>query len=33
VLEGLSAGEQVVRGGAGFLADGDHVRVTAPLGR
>jgi RND family efflux transporter MFP subunit len=33
VLEGLAAGEQVVRGGAGFLADGDHVRVTVPLGR
>jgi multidrug efflux pump subunit AcrA (membrane-fusion protein) len=27
VLDGLSTGERVVRTGAGFLADGDHVRV------
>jgi RND family efflux transporter MFP subunit len=32
VLDGLAEGERVVRGGAGFLADGDHVRVAAPLG-
>jgi RND family efflux transporter MFP subunit len=31
VLEGLATGEQVVRSGAGFLADGDHVRLAAPL--
>lgn len=30
VLDGLSAGERVVRTGAGFLADGDHVRVIPP---
>ncbi|WP_051257079.1 efflux RND transporter periplasmic adaptor subunit [Brevundimonas aveniformis] len=28
VLEGLSAGQQVVTDGAGFLGEGDHVRVT-----
>lgn len=28
VLEGLAAGERVVRTGAGFLADGDHVRLA-----
>lgn len=29
VLEGVSAGQQVVAQGAGFLGEGDHVRVTA----
>lgn len=28
ILDGLKAGEQVVVQGAGFLADGDHVRVV-----
>ncbi|MFD1107799.1 efflux RND transporter periplasmic adaptor subunit [Pseudoroseomonas ludipueritiae] len=28
VLDGLAAGERVVRTGAGFLADGDHVRLA-----
>ena len=28
VLEGLAAGEQVVVAGAGFLGDGDRVRVA-----
>jgi hypothetical protein len=28
VLEGLEGGEQVVVEGAGFLADGDRVRVV-----
>ena len=29
IASGLTAGERVVVGGAGFLADGDHVRVVA----
>jgi RND family efflux transporter MFP subunit len=33
VLEGLAPGDQVVTAGAGFLADGDHVRVMQPLER
>jgi hypothetical protein len=31
VLGGLQAGELVVTSGAGFLSDGDSVRVVAPL--
>jgi RND family efflux transporter MFP subunit len=31
VLDGLAAGDQVVATGAGFLADGDRVRVTESL--
>ncbi len=29
VSQGVSAGERIVVKGAGFLADGDHVRVVA----
>lgn len=29
VLEGVAAGDRVVVGGAGFLGDGDHVRVVS----
>ena len=29
VESGVNAGEQIVAKGAGFLADGDHVRVVA----
>ena len=29
VVEGLKTGEQVVSEGAGFLGDGDRVRVVA----
>ena len=31
VLEGLKVGEDVVDQGAGFLGDGDTVRIVAPL--
>ncbi len=33
VVSGLAAGEQVVAAGAGFLTDGDVVRVAAATGR
>ena len=32
VLEGLKAGDPVVRQGAGFLGEGDHVRVVSSEG-
>ena len=32
VRAGLAAGEAVVRSGAGFLADGDRVRVVPAVG-
>lgn len=33
VTEGIRAGERVVVAGAGFLSDGDHVRLATPLPR
>jgi multidrug efflux pump subunit AcrA (membrane-fusion protein) len=29
VLDGVKPGDRVVASGAGFLAEGDHVRVVA----